>query len=264
MSKVLFTTLVVLLASSAFAADAATDRILLPVFFSSAGSYGSRWVTEVVAYNASESDLSYSYPLFEQAPFCTCIPGTGILSRHSRNALQGFQQSSTGLWIEIPKAAGPEDVQWSARIRDTTREAASAGTEIPLVRQSDFYSTVVALPRVMTDQRFRSALRVYGARDAGDGDVVLMRIYDARNTFQALVDTSLILHAEPVQPSSAFYLPPRPEFAMIGDLVAAYPQLASVPEIAIELRPAGTSPIWAFVSTTNNDTQQVTLVTPQK
>ncbi|HEX3068167.1 MAG TPA: hypothetical protein VHX14_06300 [Thermoanaerobaculia bacterium] len=209
--------------------------------------------------------MSYTYPLFEQAPFCTCIPGTGVLPPRSRNALQTLQQSSTGLWIEIPKAAGPEDVQWSARIRDTTREAASAGTEIPLVRQSDFYSTVVALPRVNTDQRFRSTLRVYGARDGGDGDVVSVRIYDARNTFQALVDTSLTLHAEPVQPSSAFYLPPRPEFAMIGDLVAAYPQLASVPEIAIELRPAGgTSPIWAFVSTTNNDTQQVTLVTPQK
>jgi hypothetical protein len=260
MKRALLTTLIVVCASSAFAGGAATDRVLLPVFFSSAGSYGSHWVTEVVAYNAGNSDLSYSYPLFEQAPFCTCIPGTGILPRHSRNALQEFQQSRTGLWIEIPQAAGPEDVQWSARIRDTTRDAASAGTEIPLVRQSEFYSTVVALPRVITDQRFRSTLRVYGA---GDGDVVLMKIYDAR-TFQALVDTSLTLHAEPVQPSSAFYTPPRPEFAMIGDLVAAYPQLASVPELAIEIRPAGSSPIWAFVSTTNNDTQQVTLVTPQK
>ncbi len=262
MKRALLTTLIVVCASSAFAAGAATDRVLLPVFFSSAGSYGSHWVTEVVAYNTSGSDLSYSYPLFEQAPFCTCIPGTGVLSRHSRNSLQALQQSGTGLWIEIPQAAGPEDVQWSARIRDTTRDAASAGTEIPLVRQSEFYSTVVALPRVITDQRFRSTLRVYGA--GSDGDGVLIRIYDARNTFQSLVDTSLTLHAEPVQPSSAFYTPPRPEFAMIGDLVAAYPQLASVPELAIELRPAGSSPIWAFVSTTNNDTQQVTLVTPQK
>ena len=58
---------------------------------------------------------------------------------------------------------------------------------------------------------------------------------------------------------------------MIGDLAATYPQLAAAKELRIRIRIAqsladfGPPPTraWAFVSTTNNTTQQVTIVSAQ-
>jgi len=55
----------------------------------------------------------------------------------------------------------------------------------------------------------------------------------------------------------------------ISDLVARYPQLAGAGPLRIELRrefdtdfgPADPG-IWGFVSVTNNDTQQVTVIAP--
>ena len=50
---------------------------------------------------------------------------------------------------------------------------------------------------------------------------------------------------------------------MIGDLSNAFPQLAGQSRVRIDLDPVTADlRIWAFVSTTHNATQQVTVIAP--
>jgi len=59
-------------------------------------------------------------------------------------------------------------------------------------------------------------------------------------------------------------LPARPGYIEIGGITDNLPELPNVRELRLEIEPltAGLR-YWAFVSTTNNATQQVTLITPQ-
>ena len=56
-----------------------------------------------------------------------------------------------------------------------------------------------------------------------------------------------------------------PEYAQISDLVGAFPQLAGKGPLRILIGAVakGQAPFWGFVTVTNNDTQQVTTITPQ-
>lgn len=50
----------------------------------------------------------------------------------------------------------------------------------------------------------------------------------------------------------------------IGDLLTAHPELSRIAGVKIELTPVTQGMrIWGFVTVTNNDTQQVTTVSPQ-
>jgi hypothetical protein len=56
---------------------------------------------------------------------------------------------------------------------------------------------------------------------------------------------------------------PVPGHARITDLVSAYPVLTGVERLRIEIEPLTPDVrFWAFVSTTNNETQHVTVTLP--
>ena len=59
---------------------------------------------------------------------------------------------------------------------------------------------------------------------------------------------------------------PRPAYAAIGDLVGSWPELAGKGPLRIEIDPdviLGQRTTWAMVSVTNNETQHVTVISPQ-
>jgi hypothetical protein len=147
------------------------------------------------------------------------------------------------------------DVSFSLRVRDISRDAFSWGTEIPVIRQNELYSGTVQLLNVPVEQRFRLALRVYDFDGRGSGRIA-MRIFKlGSNT--PLVETEIGLDQSYVVDE----VPPQVTFV---NLVAAFPQLSGAGGVRIELTPL-TNPMryWAFVSITNQETQQVTVVTPQ-
>ena len=132
---------------------------------------------------------------------------------------------------------------------------------------------------VTVDPRFRSTLRIYRFDTFTDfPPAVRVRIYDLcglspidRNCSSApFAETTLVLRKTENDPN-------HPDFAMIGNLVDAFPQLTNVQPIDLPplnyFRPAAVrieiEPLtadlrfWAFVSVTNNETQHVTVITPQ-
>jgi len=111
---------------------------------------------------------------------------------------------------------------------------------------------------VPTDGNFRESLRIYDVDSASDS-LFHVEIFD-ETTGQRIVDD-----IRPVQPSPdpgpASFVPSVVE---ISSLTSTYPEAFTARSVAITVTPLRSSTrFWAFVSVTNNETQQVTTITPQ-
>jgi hypothetical protein len=129
-------------------------------------------------------------------------------------------------------------------VYDQSRTTQSFGTEIPIVRERQFTngSTVLTLLNVPTDARFRNTLRIYGTAAAQ----VVVRV--SAPTISP-VDSPVTLNA-----GENVFKPAAATFSSFPTGVGLVTVTITVPVQAH---------VWAFVSVTNNDTQQITTITPQ-
>ena len=142
---------------------------------------------------------------------------------------------SAGTFLEMPKRLA-DNVSATLRVHDTTRDGDSWGAEVPVVPETQFRRSVLLLA-VPTDARYRTLLRVYGY--AGhDTNVTVAFRNDATGEF--LGSRTLTLQSGYAQ--------------LLIDLTS--------PERLRVHVTAESALIWAFVSVTNNTTQQVTTITP--
>lgn len=218
------------------AADPAVfEPILFPVSFAGPGALGSQWLTESLLY-ASGSPAFFRDPL--PCAGCSNVPGSGTRQLvnngnpwgHVLYALRG----TTG------------SLSFASRIRDTSRQSQTAGTEVPVVREGDFRNQLRFL-NIPVDARYRVTLRLWSLSDGGQfiGTVdstpaqaqalTLSRIPGTSMSFGSMDVTSLLTKAAN-NPTN----------------------LAVTSPLNVPLPPA----IWGMLSITNNDTQQVTIVSP--
>lgn len=233
---------------TAFQQARTLERVLVPVVFSGPGAFGSQWTTEVSVVNADIVPLDFYRPPFSDA----AGPLNPEQTRTITTAVTG--QQPNGLWLYVPRGAA-KSLQFSGLIRDLSRQSQTLGTELPIVRESDFFHQTFNLMNVPTDPKYRAALRVYGL---GTNEVPIRILAMGGST--TLVQDTLRLALGNNQTADASLT--------ISDLVARYPQLAGAGPLRIEVirlydTDFGPSDpgIWGFVSVTNNDTQQVTVIT---
>jgi hypothetical protein len=228
-----------------------------------------------VTVNALAGSATMPVPLFKDPFHPGCSPGDGEIESDSTREICAAYASPSGLLLYIPRSIGDRYVQFSARIRDLSRQASSAGTAIPVVRESEFRSEDFYLVNIPSDERFRANLRVYGGlerftedyRFIHPGGKLGLEIYDSDDLLAPLVTTTLELSEPETIEGSSLYV--RPAFASIGDLTAAFPQLRNAAEYTIRVRPFQTIAdppreysLYAFVTITNNESQEVTTVSP--
>ncbi|HUP44234.1 MAG TPA: hypothetical protein VM779_01865 [Thermoanaerobaculia bacterium] len=141
-------------------------------------------------------------------------------------------------------------LSFNLRVRDLSRQAETLGTEIPVVRESEFLTEKMTLLNVPTDERFRPMLRVYRfLAFLEPPGTVRLRFYRIGVTPDVLLSEQTL--------------------ALAGSGIG-YAQLASFPPevlnetaVRIDLELLTPMQFWAFVSVTNNATQHVTIITPQ-
>ncbi|HYC59128.1 MAG TPA: IPT/TIG domain-containing protein [Thermoanaerobaculia bacterium] len=225
------------------------------------GSHGSVWTSELRVYNAGALTLRMPGPeaVFMEIPFDPAIviePNQTervILNRRANQVDGAF------LYVPIPLVGSPK---FSLRIRDTSKNAVSAGTDFPVAwgNQAAPDITLIDIP---TDPRYRATLRVYGFTAAPMR--VGVKIYPEDGMVpidQFDVDLLGIVTTEFVP------FPPHPAYFVLDPITDAV-RASGNERIRIELTNYGAnvSPpppnIWGFVSITNNETQQVTAVTPK-
>ncbi|HEU4521109.1 MAG TPA: hypothetical protein VFT12_03840, partial [Thermoanaerobaculia bacterium] len=162
------------------------------------------------------------------------------------------------LYVQRTRA---DQVSASLRLWDVSREATDAGTEVPVVRESDLHATTAHLTAVPLDGRFRLMLRVYEVlqREAR----FRVRVYPFEEGIGA-TDPFMDFELVASTPEEGTFRV-TPAYAQRADIESLL--LNPVPRprhLRIEVEPLTPgSFFWAFVSVTNNDTQRVTLVTPQ-
>lgn len=233
------------------------ERVLLPVFTPPIrGALGSEFRTDFRALMVSGS-WSEIYGLRTPCvPVCVEEPDAPyvLYSDDAEATPEDVDRTGTpGAFLYLPKYDA-ESVSMTLRAYDTSRSAENFGTEIPIVRGGDFATgqepiTLIGIP---SDPRFRNTLRIYSLGDTG-------------TTLAITIEGELGLHIERV-----VALPPQPDLFHPGYVeLSNFPSGVGMLHVTIEVVvPPISTPIpppdrWAFVSVTNNETQHITLITPQ-
>jgi hypothetical protein len=132
------------------------------------------------------------------------------------------------------------------RVFDVSRQSLNFGTEIPIVRRHEFTAGPTVLLGVPTDHRFRSTLRIY----ADTPGLVRVTVEG-----QAPVDVALTGGGDLFTPA----------YATFNDWPDhGQPVRVTLEPHPLRLSPVVDLPIWAFVSVTNNLTQLITTISPQR
>lgn len=240
-------------------------KMLLPIYLDGTinGSNGSRWRTDLWIRNNGEEAVElapWPCPDFGACP--AVVPLTHTLNAGaSLHNLPPFFRPPSGnpsrlLFVRRP---GAHDVSMNLRVADVSRANANAGTELPVVREEEFETRTVSLLNVPYDPaRFRLHLRIY--------DVAL-----TQSRFR------VILHAQTEGPTTAEY---AVELVASTNETGDFRTQAAFAEtnfgelelldkvwpnaFRIEIQPLTPgSRFYPLVSITNNETQLITLVTPQ-
>jgi hypothetical protein len=269
MTRHILCLLLLLTASAATAQPAGFERVLFPIVIPITapvpGALGSRWVTDLAVLNRSDVEV----PLAGSFVCFLCRTAHGLRPGVTYDLVPIPPPNDLGGKFLFVDSRYVDQVHFGLRVRDISREAEGFGSEVPVVREREFSADGVSLLSVPNRPNARVTLRVYGFDPAIAGNV-LVRVYEQRLTLAVNLSTNTVpdtLTAERTYPVA--YVPPidaigagdtpdYPRYAQISDLplpAASFARIDVVPATP-GLR------IWAFITVTNNDTQQVTVISP--
>ena len=204
-------------------------RVLIPVLYNGPGAFGSRWESEIVLQDGSPGVLpDVSAPLGANTSLQTL-----------------FGNRAAGLVLFLPRG---QEWSFSSHIRDVSRDASQWGTEIQVVRESDTRQNIV-LQNVPFDPRYRLQLRIYNI------DGVSMRVVVRQGITARDVSVVGPCIARPCNSN-------QPAYASV-DLRQMFPGLTGTQMIEVLQSVLQPLRLWAFVTVTNDETQHVTVISPQ-
>ncbi|MDP9361715.1 MAG: hypothetical protein M3P29_09710 [Acidobacteriota bacterium] len=225
----------------ASADPAVFEPILFPLSFQGPGAFGSQWTTEsFILSNRSQA-------FFRDALPCdACSTAINIGTKQLTN--------DSNPWGHVLYAMRDTTgaLDFASRIRDTSRQAQTAGTEVPVARERDFRGQL-RFVNIPVDSKYRAMLRMWSLGDhpqfivvvdstpAQQLPVSVVRIPASAMWFGS-VDVTALLTMGNGNPTSVMVYP--------SGFTSAY-------------APFAFPPIWGMLSITNNETQQVTIVSPQ-
>lgn len=251
-------------ASAGLAQETEYERILMPISLPEIdGAHGSRWVTEHFLRNDGEAAVDVIREDCAMGPACLNSIPPGTTFRAEPSPTRGF------LWIDVARS-GVGGMYFSTIVRDISRSAEPWGTVIPTIREAQFRRDRVQLLNVPADPGFRRNLRAYLILDpdpSGPDLDVTVRIFDMESELAGaegeegrptalLGEKVYTLHPTRFgTPADAFTVP---------CLECDIPGLLSGQRLRVEIeRTRGTGArLWALLTATNNETQHVTIFTP--
>jgi hypothetical protein len=240
-----------LLAASVFANPSGRYVALVPINPGVVpGVGGSLWTTSLWVTNTSDNDI----PLVCESDSCP------ILKAHSTTLIEHptFNVTHQGFFIQVPSSffqpVLPDALFFELRSTDSTTAPQSAGTEIPIVRMSALSPTKTALPHVPVNGHSRSRLRLYGS---ANGDVTV-RVIGVESNQELLTTTLTLTGADPAN------IPQEPvlRYPSFAEIALPDSYNSSDDAVRIEIIPSSSLAAWGFVSTTDNASQQFTIMAP--
>lgn len=248
--------------SPAAAQDTNADgyvSVLLPIAFSASqvlpGAYGTQWAAEIWMHNASAVDIDALQP----AGPCTITPCNPELPAGFLGQLSSIESNNNnGAMIHLPAAVAGE-IDLSARLLELSRRAQPTGVEIPAVREDQFFRTPRWFLGIPVAEGIRSALRVYDPR-ARKGTMIQADFYGPDGQ---LVATRILNPGNDPRADETNGPPLVPTLDGLLSITDSIPALRQLGRYHIKLTPLGDYEFWGMVSTTDNETQHVLLITAQ-
>lgn len=225
------------------------------------GAFGAQWKTDLWMRNSGLTDIEIA-PWTCGTQVCPAVfPLRTYLGpgRSLRNLppLDSAADGNPSRLVYIPRNVAA-NVSFSLRFADVSRAALDGGVELPVIREQELLGDTAQLFNVPLGRSFRVMLRVYELSYGSSR--FLVKVYPQSESDEASVHqlelTATSNESGPFRSKAAYT-----QFDITGLLSEskAWPETARI-EVT-PLTPG--SNFWAFASITNNDTQIVTLVTPQ-
>ena len=241
------------------------EPVLLPVYIdgAQAGAANSQWRTNLWIQNGGKENLTLAPWECPGQQVCPAIfPLTKTLAsgeaQHNLPAMYAQFAPRPGRLLYFNRSAA-NGALMSLRVVDDASVAVDSGTEVPVIRERNLLTSATTLINVPLLNN-RLLLRVYDV--ALESSQFHVRVFVQSEAVSAgtLTETSL-------DASSADHgdLRMTPAYAEYPIQISFGPVLLTKDAaVRVEVTPltAG-SRYWAFVSATNNNTNHVTLVTPQ-
>ncbi|HEX6097621.1 MAG TPA: hypothetical protein VF432_14935 [Thermoanaerobaculia bacterium] len=240
-------------------------RFLMPIHvYDVPGAYGSVWRSQTW-FRYSGAEVMYMAPY----PFCFAFECTllgPVNPGRPPVPIQYLANVPDGAILVHVESAHADEVTFESRIWDVSRAALSAGTEIPVVREDRMSAGPFYFLNIPIEPRLRATMRLYALPDVEQAEVEV-RYFRQPDVSGPRIDLSIrLLRVERVMlrmrpPLESWDL--FPAFAEIGN-IETFPELAGEPRIWVEIVPLTPGMrAWGLVSLTNNETQQVTIISPQ-
>ncbi len=210
------------------------------------GAFGAQWTTTLWASNNSDADANIGCVYAGEG--CTVLRAHTTVQIPAPAGLTHPGFFMNAVFIPVVQPTPPNAISFDLRVTDSVTAPHSAGTEIPLVRPNDFVPVVV-IASVPLNGHSRSKLRIYGL---ANGSVTVRAIGDIQN--REYLNTSLTL-------SSADTPGPMMQFPSYAEI--DLPSGTAPDDTAMRVEVDGTMKVWAFVSVTDDESQQLTIVAPQ-
>ena len=248
--------------------DDTYERFLIPVFVGQTpGTNGSLFSTSLIAWSKSTTEMVRIWGLDEDCGVPVICPppdySQPILVKPYGSEGTYFRgpaiipNGNPGRFIYVPDAEA-NLFAMTLRAFDESRRAGNYGTQLPIVRESDFTQERIVLPDVPMNPPFRNTLRIYST--------------DA-TTVNVWFEGPEIIGSPTIIPPAGVEVELR---AGLNEFDPAYAQFTKFERYPYNLAVVVESPhcprctppligpkIWAFITVTNNDTQHITTITPQ-
>jgi hypothetical protein len=225
------------------------ERVLLPVFTQPVrGAFGSEFHTRLrgATHGGPPAQFLTAFGIAETCQvFCPQpekdLTDWGVTFSFRDNGTSYEPNGKPGRFLFVDRNH-IDALSLNLRVFDVSRAGLNFGTQIPVVRESDFKPGRLTLLGVPADTRFRNTLRIYAVRPV-EVDVLV----------NGSVNRSMFL-----APGATIF---DPAYAQIGDLPSGGEDMQiSILETGPTDGPP--TPIWAFVTVTNNETQLITTIAP--
>jgi hypothetical protein len=242
------------------------EKVLLPIVLSQQlpGAFGSVWTSEFWLRNDGSQPVDVQGYIwcgvcFDPSPPPPAVPPNVTFRPRLYDEPPGLQ----GFFLLVDRRYA-SDVAFSLRVRDLSRQSMTWGTEVPVVRKEQFRSGKLSLIDVPTGSGFRQVLRIYDL-DGSRVAQITIRIYkvnpDRTLPFpdpDPLLGSAVRSFRIPSPNVAAIY----PGYIEVADLNAIAP-LSGTERVRIEIEPVTPGlQYWAFAAVVNNDTQHLTVISP--
>jgi hypothetical protein len=235
------------------------ERVLFPVNFTGGGANGSEWRTDIRLRNDGPIAVETEPGFYVDASTPT-LPIPLPTFPAGGSARFPMVTRDGGAFMHVPLGQ-EKQFSYAARIVDLSRTTTDLGAEMPVVRAGDTTHTIRLLD-VPVESRYRGRLRIYNF-DMEKRTHAHVTITDPDHDDAVLAFRSLMVSGGPALEPCDFgpCLWAAPAFAVLD--LDQLSQVQGHQRVDVTIEATHEARLWAFVSVTNNETQHVTLYTPQ-